>query len=656
MFKNLLNRLLPTAPVPPRPASARADAPAPAPAAPDDVARADALVAEGNALEDAGRLDAAEALYRQAVACAPGHPRGPLNLGIALMARDDAAAAEAAFERVLAIDPAHPFGNYNYARLAFVRGDLARAETLVAAALRAKPDFPQALIVQSGVLDALGKPVAAIEAMEAAQRLQPDDLGGWFNLALMLQKADRTDDAEGALKRVLAEQPDNLAALELSMRIQANHGFAAEALAPIARIVQLDPTAWAHRSFELLLMNFVGDASPEALFRRHLDFGRDLARAVPVRFDRWRERGDGQRRLRVGYMSCDLQSHPVAAFLAPVIENHDRSRVEVFCYAFGDRPSDAMTARLRKASDHWRDAAALSDEQLAQAVHDDGIDVLVDLVGHTGQPRPGVFRQRPAPVQASWIGYLNTTGLAEMDFRLCDVRTDPPAISQPLHTERLQFLPDSQWCYRPLHDIAVDPVAPFERNGWLTFGSFNAALKITPAICRAWGRILQRTPGSRLVVADIKSERKRQAMLADLASEGVAAERVEFLSRVPITQYLNLFNRVDIALDTVPYGGGTTTLDALWMSVPVVATVGDTPVARSAASVLAYLGMHDWIAPSIDGYVDVAVARAADRPALAALRRELRPRMAASPLTDITRFVAALEAACRAMWLEKVPC
>ena len=650
MLKTLLNRILPAA------ASAK-PAGAPLPALDHgDVARADTLVEQGNGLEDAGDLDGAEARYREAVAAAPGHARAHLNLGIALAAKGDTTGAERAYEACLAIAPDHPFGNYNYARLAFLREDFARAESLIAAALRARPDFPQALVVQSNVLDALGKTEAAIEAMEVAQRLQPDDLGGWFNLAIMLQKAGRPDAAEGAVNRVLAVQADNLAALELAMRIHANHGFAAEALAPIARIVQLEPTAWAHRSFELMLMNFAGGVSSEALFRRHLDFGRDLALAVPVRFDRWRERLDDQRRLRIGYMSCDLQSHPVAAFLAPVIENHDRSRVEVFCYAFGDRQPDAMTARLRKASDHWRDAAALSDEQLAQAIHDDGIDVLVDLVGHTSQPRLSVFRRRPAPVQASWLGYLNTTGLAEMDFRLCDVRTDPPAISQPQHTERLLFLPDSQWCYRPLHDVAVDPIAPFERHGWLTYGSFNAALKITPAICRAWGKILQRTPGSRLVVADIKSERKRQAMLADLASEGVAAERVEFLPRVPIANYLNLFNRVDIALDTVPYGGGTTTLDALWMGVPVVAAVGDTPVSRSAASVLAYLGMDEWIAPSIDVYADVAVARAADRGALAALRRGLRPKMAASRLTDVTSFVADLEAAYRTMWLEKVPC
>lgn len=641
MLKNLLNRFL-TAPAAP-----------PAVPAAEDNARADALIAQGNDLEEAGDLVRAEAVFREAVAAAPRHPRAHLNLGIALAEKGDEAGAIEAYEQVLAIDPHHPFGNYNFARLAFLRGDYARAEVLVAAALQAKPAFAQALVVQSNILDALGKTEAAIAAIEAALRLQPDDAGGWFNLALMLQKAGRPGEADVPLARALEGDPDNLAALELSMRILNDHGFAPEALAPVRRIIALDPMAWVARSFELMLMNFVEGIPADDLFRRHFEFGRDFEGQVPARFDRFPERGDPNRPLRIGYVSRDLVLHPVALFLAPLLEQHDRSRAQVYCYSFGDREPDSMTERLRKASDHWRDVGQLSDAAFADAIHADGIDVLVDLVGHTGQPRLGVFCQRPAPVQVSWLGYLNTTGLTRMDFRLCDARTDPPELAQPRHTERLVALPDSLWCYRPLIDVAINPVAPFERNGHITFGSFNAALKVTPAMCRRWAQILLRVPGSRLLVVDIKSARKKTAMLQDITALGVAADRVEFLSRVPLDEYLDLFNRVDATLDSFPYGGGTTTLDSLWMGAPVVATIGDSPVARSAASVLTYLGMPEWIAPSIDDYVDLAVARVSDRQALLAARQALRPRMAASPLTDITRFTRSLEVAYRDMWLEK---
>ena len=575
MLKNLLNRL--------RPVSAVPAAPAAAPVA-DDVAAADALIADGNALEDAGRLQEAETLYRSAIVKAPRHARAHLNLGIVLTAWRDDDNAIAAYERVLAIEPGHPFGNYNYARLMVMRGDLGRARTLVAEALRARPEFPQAL--------------------------------------------------------------------ELSHRVLRDEGFAEEALALLRRIVERDPTGWLHRSFELMAMNFVDGMGADELFRRHVEFGREIERAVPVRFDRHGERGDPARRLRVGYLSCDFQTHPVAFFLAPVLEHHDRSQVEVFCYS-STMKEDAMTERLRAAADHWRDVASMPDEALADAIHADGIDVLVDLMGHAGMPRPGVFCQRPAPAQVAWLGYLNTTGLSRMDFRLSDARSDPPALAQPVHTERLVLLPASQWCYPPAATRAIDPVPPFERNGHLTFGSFNAALKVTPAACRRWAQVMLRVADSRLVIGDITSESKRAAIRRDITSLGVADDRIAFIPRVPLDEYLGLYNAVDITFDTFPYGGGTTTFDSLWMGVPLVAAVGATPVSRSAAGILSALGLDDWIAPSVDGFVDVAVARAADRAGLRTLRRELRLRLQGSPLTDLPRYTRDLEAAYRAMWLEK---
>jgi protein O-GlcNAc transferase len=634
MFKNLLNRILSPSP-----------SPSPSPGwVPDDVDGADALIAEGNAREDGGDAAQAEALYRRAVALAPGHARAHLNLGIVLAARDDLDGSMKAYEQVLAIAPADPFGNYNYARLALVRGDLARAETLVGEALRAKPGFPQALVVQANVMDALGRLDEAVASLQAALALQPDDAGAWYNLGLLLQRLARADEAEPAIRRALAADPGNTSSLELLARVLRDQGFVEQALEPLRDANARDPGNWALRSLELLLMNFADGIPADALFRRHQAFGADMERAVPARFPPPAARLSVPRRLRVGYLSGDLILHPVPFFLIPVLEHHDRALVEVFCYSFV-QAEDGITRHLRQLSEHWRDAATMTDAQLADAIHADGIDVLVDLAGHTERARLGVFCQRPAPAQVAWLGYLNTTGLTRMDYRLCDARTDPLALSQPVHTERLVHLPESQWCYRPMVDTAIEPVAPFERNGFITFGSFNAALKISSRITRHWGEAMARLPGSRLVVCNAHGSNKRAAMLQDLEAAGVAADRVEFVPRIGLDKYLGLFNRVDISLDTFPYGGGTTTLDSLWMGVPVLAATGDTPVSRSAASVLQLLGMADWVAPGVDGFVDVAFARASDTVALAALRRELRPRMQASPLTDMPRFVRDLEAA-----------
>jgi len=634
MLRNLLNRLR---------AGPTSDAPA---ATAGDVAAADALIAEGNGLEDAGELARAEALYRRAVGLAPRHARAHLNLGIVLAARDDLDGAAQAYEQVLQIDPTHAFGNYNYARVALVRGDLARAEALVAAALRGKPDFPQALVVQSNVLDALGRRDAAVAALQAALRLQPDDAGAWYNLGTLLQRMGRADDAEPAVRRALQADPDNLDTLALHARVLRDQGFAEQALVPLRAVNRRDPGNWALRSLELLLMNFADGIPADALFRRHLEFGADLERAVPVRFQP--ARPARPRRLRVGYLSGDLMMHTVAFFLVPVLEHHDRSQVEVFCYSYGSG-RDGLTEHLRGLSEHWRDAAHANDDQLADLIHADGIDVLVDLAGHTERARLGVICQRPARVHATWLGYLNTTGLTRMDVRLCDRRTDPLETSQPLHTERLVHLPESQWCYRPMVDTPIADVAPLERNGFVTFGSFNAGLKIGAATTRRWGAMLARLPASRLVVGNIHHARKRAAVLADLAAEGVAPGRVEFVERVGLDKYLGLFNAVDVSLDTFPYGGGTTTLDSLWMGVPVLATTGATPVSRSAASVLQALDMDDWVAPSPDAFVDVAVARASDHAGLLALRRDLRARLQASPLTDLPRFVRDMEATYRSL-------
>ena len=642
MLKNLLNRILPTSP-------SKAAAPARAPAA-DDIAAADALIAVGNHQEDGGYLEQAEAIYRSAVGKAPRHARAHLNLGIVLAAQGDTDGAANAYETVLSIDPQHPFGNYNFARLLFLGGDLARAEALTHDALRAKPDFAQALILHSNVLDALGKTALAVDAMEAALRLQPDNAGAWLNQAALLVKLRRFDNSEVAVKRVLDLEPRKPVALALLSRVFSEHGFATQAIEPMRAAIDGDPATLAYRSSELLLLNCEEGFPASDLFRRHVEFGVRLEQAVPARFDQFQGSQDPQRRLRIGYVSADFCIHPLTIFLLPVLERHDRAGFEIFCYSSGST-SDHVTERVLGLCDHWIAAKTMSDSQLADAIHADGIDILVDLAGHTKDSRLAVFSQRPAPVQATWLGYLNTTGLTCMDYRLCDRRTDPPESSQPLHTEKLIAFSESQWCYRPFFDTEVARVAPLERNGHVTFGSFNAALKISPAMYSRWAQVLSRVPTSRLMIADLKSERKRAAIRLEMTSAGISDDRIEFVPRVDVDKYLELFNAVDLSLDTFPYGGGTTTFDSLWMGVPVVTALGETPVSRSAGSILTALDLDDWVAPGVQDYVEVAVARASDHQAIVSLRRSLRQRMKDSPLTDEARYVKDLETAYRDMWI-----
>lgn len=614
-----------------------------------DIALADQLIAEGNEQEDTGQLQRAFELYSSAVAAAPGHAGAYLNLGIVLATQGNEAGAARAYQAVLNIEPNHAFGNYNFARLAYLGGDFPHAEALVRVALSAKPDFPQALVLLSNVQDVAGQTAVATQTLAAALHMQPGNAGIWVNQATLLHKLGKLDDAEDAVKQALALDSGNLEALLLLSLLQRSHGFATQALTPLRAAISSHPERMDLLSEELLLLNFEEDIAAHELFRRHMEFGVRLEDAVSARFDSIPQSAGTNRRLRIGYVSGDFFTHPVALFMIPVLEHHSKDGFEVFCYSSG-ATSDQVTDRLRALSEHWTDAASLSDQQLADAIYADAIDILVDLSGHTGRSRLSVFSQRPAPVQATWLGYLNTTGLTRMDYRLCDLRTDPTAESQPLHTERLLHLPHSQWCYRPFINADVCPTSPCEARGYITFGSFNSALKISPAMCKRWAQILLQVEDSQLLIANVTSERKRAAIRLDMEAMGVAGGRIAFSPRVNLEQYFELFGTVDISLDTFPYGGGTTTLDSLWMGVPVVTALGSTPVSRSAASIVSTLGLDQWVAPSIDDYVKVAAERALDRQAIVLMRQTLRQLLKDSPLTNEMRFVHDLEAAYCAMW------
>ncbi|MEO8165406.1 MAG: hypothetical protein ABI619_08415, partial [Betaproteobacteria bacterium] len=400
---------------------------------------------------------------------------------------------------------------------------------------------------------------------------------------------------------------------------------------------------------EMFTLNCKDDISIADLFARHADYGRRLEQLYPARFAPFSNVPDPDRKLRIGYVSGDLQHHVVPQFLLPLLEERDRSAVEVFCYSTGDTV-DKMSERLRGRSDIWRSVARMPANALADLIHEDRIDILIDLAGHSGTPNLNVFAQQPAPVQATWVGYLNTTGLSRIQYRISDQISDPPGLTDRYHTETLVRLPHSQWCYRPFVDVDCAREAPSVRNGHITFGSFNQTVKITPAMRQMWGRILTQVPDSRLLVVGVVDDRARAGLYRDLKDGGVERARIEMLPYVALEEYYRSFGRVDIALDTMPFSGGTTTCDALWMGTPVITAPGERPWSRSAASILTTLGLQDWIAQSAEEYVQRAVQFARSPSAIATLRQSLRSKMLESPLMDKRQFTRNMEQAFRQMW------
>jgi len=603
------------------------------------------LVADGNRLEREGRLAEACALYRRAIEADPSHAAAHLNLGAALEASGDPGAAGDAYRALLERDPGNPYANYNLANLALARGAAETAEALLRQALGAKPDFAEAHVALANRLDS--RPEEAAEHLRRAIAQRPAYAGAWYNYGLILHRLDQLDAAEDALRRAIELDPAYVPAYQVLAAILRSEARIDEALQLYAAARRRAPEAFDLESAALFTLLFSEAVSAADLFARHRAFGERLEQAAPKLFLHENSK-DPKRRLRIGYVSPDFHRHPVALFMIPVLARHDRSGFEIRCYSTGTS-ADSVTSELRGLADGWREAAAMSDAELAHAIRADGIDILVDLAGHAGDSRLGMFARLPAPVQASWLGYLHTTGTRCIQYRLCDSHTDPAPESEKLHAEKLVRLPHSQWCYRPFLTIAHVPAPPCLANGYVTFGSFNHPSKISPATRRRWSELLARAPGSRLVVVGVPAGRTTESLRRDLAAGSVGESRIRIVPRVPLDEYFRWFDSVDIALDTSPYSGGTTTCDALWMGVPVVTAPGARSVSRSAASLLTTLGLGDWIAAAPEEYVARAAEKARDVAGLAKLRATLRSRMQASPLMDEAGFTRDLENAYRRM-------
>jgi predicted O-linked N-acetylglucosamine transferase (SPINDLY family) len=537
-----------------------------------------------------------------------------MNIGNALHKLGRRQDAMAAYRQAVACEPAYAPAKFNLGALLIECGQLDLGATELLAAVQQQPDLVDARLLLADTYEKLGRSDAADDQFAAALKRAPDHAGALLNFGTYCLRQGRFGEASQLLRRARVANPE------------------------------LDDVV----SFNVFALNFRSDVDAETIAAEHRAAGLHLQRRAGEPFRHWTNVPDPDRRLRIGYVSGDFAHHPVALFLRPVLEQHDPSAFEVFCYSnvAGD---NEIADVLRGHAHHWREIAGMSDAEVANVVRDDGIDILVDLSGHTTGNRLGVFALHPAPVQVTWLGYLNTTGLAAIDYRITDRHTDPPGTTERLHSERLVRMPDSQWCYAPWH--RVEPVsAPHPaRPDALVFGSFNQAVKITDATLTLWSRILAALPAAKLVVLDVRPITEAQ-LRRRMATHGIDASRVTLVGRVDIDAYFAAIGDVDIALDTTPYNGATTTLDTLWMGVPIVALRGDRGVSRGSYSILSSLGADELIASTADEYVDLNVRLAVDVGWRKRLRATLHDRLIRSPLMEAAGFTSALEARFVEMW------
>jgi protein O-GlcNAc transferase len=610
---------------------------------------ADAL-ATAVALHQAGRLAEAEKLYRAVLKRVPNHFGALHGLGLLRLHQQRLDEAVSFLRKALnrnpdSVEALCHLGDAFIAQRRFEDG-IARHQR----ALALRPHHAASHISLVTALAMRRRHAEAAAHGAQAVALAPGSAMAHANLALSLLSLRRHTEALSHIDTALAIAPDHAETQGARATILSALNRHAEALDQLERALARMPAAPALRSSMVFTMNYVPELSREHVFAAHRRWNEVHAAGAP-RFAH-RRPADPDRRLRVGYVSADFRQHSISYFVAPLLAAHDRGAVEVVGYADVPLP-DAHTKRLAALADRWVDIAGLDTGAVCQRIASDRIDILVDLAGHTSNNRLPVFVRKPAPVQVAWLGYPNTTGLDAIDYRITDAVADPDPQEDRFCSESLLRLDRCFLCYEPSPD--APPVAPLpaSRNGFVTFGSFNNFQKVTPHVVAAWSEVLRAVPGSRMLLKaeSLTDPALQEYARAQFAACGIASDRIVVTAwTASECDHLALYGDVDIALDSFPYNGTTTTCEALWMGVPVIAMRGDRHAARVGASLLAAAGLPELVAADAAGYVAVAANLAGARARLAALRAGLRERVRGAPLCDAAGFARAVEAAYRAAW------
>jgi protein O-GlcNAc transferase len=656
-----------------------------------------AQMAYGQGLQQRDRSKEALKHLKRAATLDPNNLEALFSLGKCYAANGQHKAAVEVFTLAQRLSPAEAWLSYEGARSWFALGDVDRALAWVNQAIAAdsaegcfyeeqalylhkKKDFQGCIeainkAIERGwvtaeihaykaqTLNLLNEKTGAIAAYMEALKLDPQSVVYLGNLAGLCLELGILSPALEAFDTILAVCPGHVPTMINKAKLIKDAGRVNEAVLLLEKVIVastkstikydhlggVDPT-WRNYLYTLL---FAPSSTPEKILERHLAWGTKISKEFPVRFKHRPEMHGKRSKIRVGYLSPDLRQHSVSAFIGAVFKHHDPAQFEIFAYSTS-ATYDAVSATIKGQVFAWRDVAHKTIAETAQIIYEDQLDVLVELSGHTQGNRLEVCALKPAPIQATYLGYPCTTGLKTIDYRLTDAWADPVGLTDAQHCEKLMRIPDCGWCYEPLMQEAqiFADAPPVERNGFITFGSFNNIAKFNPPLCDLWVKILRGVPDSR-VRLKAKSFFDPEILLeweTRFTSAGIAKERLLFMPHKPqIKDHLAVYNEVDIALDSYPYHGTTTTCEALAAGVPVVSLAGRSHVSRVGVSLLNAVGLADLVAEQREDYSAIAVKLAADRERLRQLRTSLGARMKTSVLGDAEGFTRKLEGCYRQM-------
>ena len=595
-----------------------------------------------------GKHELAIAGYRRAIALKPDYVDAHINLGAALQALVYYDEAADSLNRALLLRPDSVEALNN---LGVVLREMGKCEESVSCfkrALTLDPHFASAYGNLCAVLQLLKRDDEAIGCLENWLKIQPDNVNCWNILGTVQTRIDRYEDAASSFRSSLAIRPtvDAHAGLAYALLRTAR---GAEAVASYQQALALDPDNVSVHSDYVYALDFVpelGFVEHQAERRRWYEHhARKLASEIePHGNDRTPDR-----KLRIGYVSADFNGNSPSLVFGPVLRHHDRSKFDLVLYS-ENRFESPNTKEFREMASPWRDTMTLSDREMVRQIRDDGIDILVDLSGHSYGNRLLVFARKPAPVQVTAWGMATGTGVPTIDYFLSDPVSVPES-ARPYFAEKIFDLPCILGPVIPEHAPAVESL-PYARGAPFTFGCLNRLNKITDRVVALWARLLREVPDSRLLLKDaqLSDPSERHRMTSAFRAQGISEDRLILLPRTPRLEHLAAFGRVDIALDPFPTTGGISTQEAMWMGVPVVVMLGNGIPSRASAAMVSAVGLADWVAANEDEYVDIAKRFAADPVALAKLRGSLRPSMASSPLGDAVKYCRAVEDGYRTMW------
>jgi predicted O-linked N-acetylglucosamine transferase (SPINDLY family) len=637
----------------------------------------------GLILGDLNRLSEAEACHRRAIAINPLYADAHNNLATALKLQERFPEAETSYRQALALKPDYAEAQNNLGVTLYEQNRFAEAEVAYRAALAIQPDYAEAYNNLGNALRKQGLPADAEMSLRRALECKPDFANAHYNLACALMEQGRMDEAVVSFRQALVFNPNlveahvNLgvtfneqgfsikakncyrAALAInaeSTEAYSNLGNAEAILGEIdcavscyKRAIEINPKLTEVHTSLLFTLSHSTTVDAASLFAEHCRFGEQFE--APLR-DTWPQHPntrDPDRCLQIGFVSGDLRNHAVANFIEPVWAQLAHSPTLALHAYYTHTVEDGMTQRLRPYLKHWNSIPALSEADLAQKILADGIDILIDLSGHTGKNRLLTFARKPAPVQASWIGYPGTSGLQAMDYYFADRYYLPPGQFDDQFTEKLAYLPASA-PFMPFKSSPPVNDLPALRTGYLTFGSFNRPGKLSESTTALWSQLLRALPEAKMLLGGMSSEGEYDKLIDHFAQEGITRDRLSFYPRTGMNAYLALYHHVDICLDTYPYAGGTTTLHALWMGVPTLTIAGLMPAGRTGVSILTHAGLEVFVATDATDFVDKGASWAKDLTALADLRAGLRARCNQSATRQPETIAANFERALRIMW------